>query len=144
MLAKPKFIFKKSTLFIDTIANYSSFKINSEVEYSPGINIVLPDSLPKGRTALSCQVEFETNQNLVGNVFFIMSLQEKGSQYFWKNYRLNDFIYSSKGVFIANFSANDIPAQTKSGDELKVYLWNPNKQELLLKTMQLKWISYSN
>lgn len=144
VLAKPKFIFKKTSLFIDTIANYSSFKINSEVEYSPGINIVLPDSLPKGKTALSCQVEFKTNQNLTGNVFFIMSLQEKGSLYFWKNYRLNDFIYSSKGVFIANFSANDIPAQTKSGDELKVYLWNPNKQELHLNTMQLKWISYSN
>ena len=112
------------------------------MEYSPGYKHIFTDSLPYKNSILSCKIEFQAPKIFTGNVYLITSYQNNEGLYLWVNTRLNDFFFDINKASTAYFTSI-IPAEVKAGDELSIYIWNPNKQEMQLKKIQLKWINYS-
>ncbi len=143
ILAKPKYPINKKTVIIDSIlilnTSEASFRSGEIVEYSSGHHYILNDSLPKKNSILSCSLDFKTAEKLVGNVYLIMSYENKEGMYLWINMRINDFSFVPNKTATAYFTTS-VPQEAKVGDELKIYVWNPDKQPLCINKMHLKWI----
>ena len=145
VLAKPKYPFTKGIVFFDSLLALTNtpFKIDTGLEYSPGYSIVVTEQLPTKNSILSCHIEFQQPERFTENVYYILSCQNASGMYVWRNLRLNDFCLDKNEATMANFTTF-IPEETKVGDEIKIYLWNPGKQQLSISKMQLKWIHYSH
>lgn len=146
VLAKPKYPFNKTAVILDSTillnTNETFFNLESAIEYSPGYTHIFNDSLLGKNTVLSCKIDFQAPKKFTGNVYLITSYQNKEGVYLWVNTRINDFFFDIDKPSTAYFTSI-IPEQVKTGDELSIYIWNPNKQEMQLKKMQLKCINYS-
>lgn len=142
ILARPKYPFTHSKVLLDTILS-NIFNIEPATEYSPGIEIELDSTFIQKNNILSCKVSTSVKQPFSGNVFFIISLENKNGNYFWINERINDFYTSKNDLKKEAFFTAIVPKEIKDKDKLKVYIWNPNKQSFLLESMQVRWIHYS-
>jgi hypothetical protein len=120
-----------------------SFLINNEVEYGPAFSYIVKDSITpdkKGVFVFYAEVKAPDLQN--DNLMMIISFQDsKGNLYFWQKAYVKDFIKNNRDWFRASFSCI-VPEETKEGDELKAYIWNPNKHLLSIKKMDFKWLEY--
>lgn len=145
LLAQPNYPPGRWLVIQDNVHGISNgnptFKVDETMEFSPGYSFIINDWSPIQNSLLTCQIEFEPTERFTANVYFVLSCIDKTGMYQWKNLRLNDFCYDKKGSTIANFTTF-IPEEMKTGDELKVYLWNPDKQQFLIHKMRLKWIHY--
>lgn len=146
ILAKPKYPFTKTNVLIDSTIilnnNGSLYSMDASMEYTPGYSYVISDSLPIKNSVLSCQIDFLATKIFTGNVYLITCYQNKEGVYLWMNTRINDFCNEANKPLEAYFTSF-IPEEVKPGDELKVYIWNPNKQELGLEKIEVKCINYS-
>ncbi len=144
ILAKPKYPRTAKVVLVDSLHEISRgepFKVDSAVEFSPGYNFIIKESFPVKKSILSCQIQFQPLEEFSANVYYVVACFNAKGMYEWKNLRLNDFCLDKNGAATANFTTF-IPEEMKSGDELKIYLWNPDKQQFLLSKMRLKWIHY--
>lgn len=145
-LAKPKYSFTKTTVIIDSSIipnkNGTLYNMDASMEYSPGFSYIINDLLPTRNSVFSCKIDFLATKIFTGNVYLITCYLNKEGVYLWINTRINDFCHEvnkPSKVYFTSF----IPEKVKPGDELKVYIWNPNKQELGLQKIQVKCINYS-
>lgn len=146
VLVKPKYPFNKTSVILDSTillnTNETFFNLEASVEYSPGYTHIFNDSLSGKNSVLSCKIDFQAPKKFTGNMYLITSYQNKEGVYLWVNTRINDFFFDINKPSTAYFTSI-IPEHVKAGDELSIYIWNPNKQEMQLKKMQLKCINYS-
>ncbi len=147
ILAKPKYPFKEHKIVFDSIITLSSntdlFNQTSEMEYSPGFNIFINENYPKQNSLLSFKLDFKCLNKLSANVYIIVSFENKDGMYLWLNGRVNDFFKNPNVLSYATYTSI-IPTEIKNGDQLKMYIWNPNKQDFFIEKMELRWINYFN
>ena len=70
----------------------------------------------------------------------IISFENAKGLYEWKRAFIKDYIIRKNEWAEARFSV-PVPKECVSGDQLKCYIWNPNKHKLFVKEMELKWLS---
>lgn len=117
------------------------YTIDDKIEYSQGFSYIINDSITPNRIA---QVVFKA-QVLATDIKqcdlgIIISLENKDGAYKWKRAYVQDYIKKANEWVDVSYTSL-IPEETVEGDELKCYIWNPNKHKLLVKKMELKWLS---
>ncbi|MCE3277832.1 MAG: hypothetical protein K0S44_23 [Bacteroidetes bacterium] len=146
MLARPRYPVKEYHAQIEKIQTFPNenegrFIVNENVEYAPGFSYIINDSITpdkKGIVAFYAEVKAPDKGN--NNLIMVISFQdEKGSLYSWQKAYVKDLIKDEDNWFRANFTCI-IPAEAKGGDELKLYIWNPDKHQLFIKEQEFKWL----
>jgi hypothetical protein len=148
VLAQPRFKPKRIESLEHQVKDFSSeaegkFNVNESVEYSPGFSIVVTDSLLRQKTSvIAFYAEVSTPELKNNNLIMVLSFQDKyGNLYSWQKAYVKDFIKNEKDYFRTSFTCI-IPHKTVAGDEIKAYIWNPDKHQLFLKKEEVAWLSY--
>jgi hypothetical protein len=147
VLAKPKYSPKSIQTIFDTIADFESTTIDCQLksnqEYSAAVSYKVVDSTANTNCLATVKYNFTVNEKLDGNMFMIFIIQNsKGEAYVWLRPSLMDFVYEIDKKTDAYFTCN-FPATIKAGDEVKTFLWNPNKKKLYLNKLELKIVKYN-
>jgi hypothetical protein len=148
VLAKPKFPVKKIRAAIEktiTFENESGgrFLVDSLVEYAPGFSYIVNDSVTPVKTGVfAFYAEVNSPDLKKNNLVMVISFQDsKGNLYSWQKAYVKDFMKNEEDVFRANFTCV-LPPQVKAGDEVKAYIWNPDKHTLKIRKQEFKWLEY--
>lgn len=122
-------------------ANNVVYEIDEKTEYSQGFNYIINDSITPERTA---EIVFKATvmaKDLDScNLGIIISLENKEGVYLWKRAYVQDYIQKENEWVDISYTYL-IPQETVEGDELKCYIWNPNKHKISVKKMEFKWLS---
>jgi hypothetical protein len=148
ILARPKYPFKEiKTIFVKEL-NYGNesrghYTVDENVEYAPGFSYIVNDSItPNKEAVIAFYAEVMAPDLNYDNLVMVLSFQDsKGELYSWQKAYVKDFIRNETDYFRANFTCV-VPAAVKSGDEIKAYIWNPDKHLLNIRKQEFKWLSY--
>ncbi|CAN5361127.1 hypothetical protein BH10BAC1_BH10BAC1_00050 [soil metagenome] len=143
ILAKPKYPIKLTKVCVDQQLNFENnpYLIDEKVEYAQGFSYKINDSITPGRTAeLAFTAKVSAADIAKCNQYIIISLENKEGVYLWKRAYIKDWIQNSNEWVDVCYSIM-VPQESMAGDELKSYIWNPNKHSLLVKKMEFKWLS---
>jgi hypothetical protein len=145
-LAKPKVPPGFSKVLFSQQLNFEdrpggSYVLDETVEYSEGFSSTINDSMLNTKegevvfnvTALATDIS-------MCNLGVILSFENKQGVYVWKRAFVKDWITKANQWEDISFTEL-IPNELKKEDVLKAYVWNPNKHRLMIKKMELKWIS---
>lgn len=117
------------------------YEIDAKTEYSQGFNYIINDSITPERTA---EIVFKATvmaKDLDScDLGIIISLENKKGVYVWKRAYVQDYIKKENEWVDISYTYL-IPKETVEGDELKCYIWNPNKHKISVKKMEFKWLS---
>jgi hypothetical protein len=148
ILARPKYPVKELRPDYASMLDHSNsekgfFKIDSTVEYAPGFTYKVNDSTtPQKRAIIAFYAEVKAPDLTNDNVVMVLSFQgSKGELYSWQKAYAKDFLRNETDWFRINFTCI-VPPAAKAGDEIKAYLWNPDKHQLNIKKQEFKWLSY--
>lgn len=149
ILAKPKYPPKEIKAGFEKEISFETggdgyYTVNESVEYAPGFSYIENDSITpgkKGVVAFYAEVKAPDFSN--DNLIMVISFQDaKGELYSWQKAYVKDYIRNEDEWFRATFTSI-IPPGVKAGDEIKAYIWNPDRHDLYIKKMEFKWLSYS-
>lgn len=149
VLAKSKYLPKEIKASYEKQISFESggdgyYTVDESVEYAPGFSYIENDSLtPNKKGVVAFYAEVKAPDFCNDNLVMVLSFQDaKGELYSWQKAYVKDFIRNEEDWFHATFTAI-IPPGVKAGDEIKAYIWNPDKHALYIKKMEFKWLSYS-
>jgi hypothetical protein len=146
ILAKPKSPPNYSRVRFSEKLNFENtagetYVIDENVEYAQGFNYTVNDSItPDSNGEIVFSAEIMAESILKSNLFVIISFENAKGLYEWKRAFIKDYIVKKNEWAEARFSV-PVPKECVSGDQLKCYIWNPNKHKLFVKEMELKWLS---
>lgn len=147
VLARPKNRFKQVTVPVQQEMNFENepsqhYVIDKNLEFSKSFTYVVNDSLTPHKHAV---VVFEAEAKPLSlhtcDLGMIICLENAQGPYLWNRVSTMDYMKDTENWATARFSCI-VPEQARAGDKLSVYLWNPGKQELLVKKMRFKWLEY--
>ncbi|MCW3103497.1 MAG: hypothetical protein JWO09_1937 [Bacteroidetes bacterium] len=148
ILARPKYSPKEIKAELVRQLNFEAekeghFTMSPSIEYSPGFSYIVNDSITPDRSAvLAFYAEVQANDLSCNNLVMVLSFQDaNGKLYSWQKAYVKDFIRNTTGWFRCSFTCI-VPAGTKAGDEIKAYIWNPDKQGLFIRKMEFRWLAY--
>ncbi len=119
------------------------FFMDRNVEFSPGFSYILNDSITKEKTAVvQFKVKVKSTDLSNCNVGLIITFLNSSGTISWQRAWIKDYINKTDEWTDVVYTSN-VPVVAKQGDELKSYIWNPDKQEVFADDMQMEWISYS-
>jgi hypothetical protein len=146
ILAKPKSPPNYSRVRFSEKLNFENtagekYVIDDKVEYAQGFNYTVNDSItPDSNGEIVFSAEIMAESILKSNLFVIISFENAKGLYEWKRAFIKDYIVR-KGEWLEACFSVPVPKECVSGDQLKCYIWNPNKHKLFVKEMELKWLS---
>lgn len=144
VLAKPKYGQKEIKEIVKQEKDFSTpFEFNEKAEYGPTFSIVVNDSLmPQKRGVLEFTAEVKAPDPSDQNLIMVISLQNARAEvYSWQKAYLKDFIKENELWNYAQFTCV-VPPETRAGDEIKCYIWNPEKQALVVRKQGFRWLGY--
>lgn len=144
VLAKPKLLPNLTKVGFSQMFDFEKEKeiylINEKTEYSKTLSYKVNDSITPNKSAevvFSAIVKSEdVNKN---NLYMVISFENSKGTYVWKTASIKDYIIKNDEWNEAYFSVL-VPKKCMTGDELKCYIWNPNKHKVSVKKMELKWL----
>lgn len=135
-------VLKDSIGFKSLVQN--EFMLNDQTEYAPGFDYKLTDSMIAEKNAeVVVEASVMAKNSLKKDCYLVISFENETGLYLWKKVSIKDYVHINDTWTKVYFSCL-VPEQVKSGDKLKSYIWNPNRQELFIKEMKLKWLVYKN
>ena len=146
IFGKPKYPPNRSKVRYSQELDFSKTKegvctIDEKIEYSQGFSYIVNDTITSGRQAevvfIAKVLASEINRCNLG---IIISFENKKGAYVWKRAFIQDYIKQTNEWIEVSYTSL-IPEETVEGDELKCYIWNPNKHKLLVKKMEFKLLS---
>jgi hypothetical protein len=146
ILAKPKFPPDYSRIRFSEKLNFENtegekYVIDEKVEYAQGFNYTVNDSITPDRNGeVVFSAEIMAESILKSNLYVIISFENANGLYEWKRAFIKDYIVRNNEWMVVRFSV-PVPKNCLLGDQLKCYIWNPNKHKLFVKQMELKWLS---
>ncbi len=150
VLAKRKYPPKEIKALVSTEMNFEKepehhYVFNEETEYGPTFSYTVNDSVTPDRNAVfAFYADVIASDLKKDNLLMVISFQNaKGDVYSWQNAYVKDYIKTKNQLYHASFTCI-VPQETQQGDEIKSYIWNPEKQKLVIKKMQFKWLAYKN
>ena len=143
ILARPKYkpnitkvCYEKELSF----EKYPGYVIDSKIEYAEGFTYMIGDSSTQGKVeTFMFSAQIMATDIRTCNLGVILSIENDKGTYLWKRAFIKDYIFSANVWAEVCFSSN-IPSETKKGDIIKAYIWNPYKQKLFVKKMTFKCI----
>lgn len=123
----------KSKITTDTISyskNYSCF-ISKETEYSTTFNTNFNSIFKNNSEIISTSIKFY-NPDSKCNAFLVLSIENRNKTVMWYSVNLNDFINKNKKWQTANLIIQIDNIYYPFNKEVKVYIWNPNKEEFFI------------
>jgi len=147
ILARPKYSPREIKAELVKQLNFKaeengSFSMGPSIEYSPGFSYIVNDSLTPGPAVLAFYAELRAPDLSRDNLVMVISFQDPaGKLYSWQKAYVKDFIRNKTDWFRCSFTCI-VPANTKAGDEIKAYIWNPDKHGLFIRKMEFRWLAY--
>jgi hypothetical protein len=147
VLARPKYGPKEVNVLERTGLNFQTdlqthLTVGENLEFTPHFSYEFNNDYinSSGVVVLSAEVKAPNlNKN---NLIMVLTFQEKNQSLIsWQKAYVKDNIYSNDRFYRLNFTCI-IPKQVKRGDEIKAYIWNPDKQLLYIRKMEFKCLSY--
>ena len=119
------------------------FVIDEKVEYGPAFSYIVNDSITPGKQAVvAFYAEVSAPDLQADNLIMVISFQTAaGDLYSWQKAYVKDFIRKPGQGYRASFTCI-VPSEIRSRDEIKAYIWNPEKHKLLVDKMQFQWLEY--
>lgn len=147
VLARPKYPVKEFKAAVTKEFDFENepdkqFVFNQKDEYGPTFSYIVNDSLtPDKRGIIAFYADVSAPDLDRDNLIMVISFQTaEGELYSWQKAYVRDFIKTPRDDFRARFTCI-VPQKTRSGDEIKAYIWNPEKQMLHVKHMDFKWLA---
>ena len=146
ILAKPKSPPDYSRIRFSEKLNFENtegekYVIDEKVEYSQGFNYTVNDSITPDRNGeVVFSAEIMAESIFKSNLYVIISFDNANGLYEWKRAFIKDYIVRNNEWMDVRFSV-PVPKNCLVGDQLKCYIWNPNKHKLFVKEMEIKWLS---
>ncbi len=146
VLAKQKYPPNLTKVCFSQQRNFETTKekiylINEQQEYSQGFNYTVNDSITPDKNAeVIFNATVKADNILKTNMLIIFSFENAKGCYCWKSAKMNDYIVKANEWTNVSYSVL-VPKECVAGDRLNSYIWNPNKQQLSVNNMQLKWLS---
>jgi len=148
VLAHSKYKIVANKIVFDSILNFhqlenKEFRVNKESEFGPSIRVSINEALVENKCA-----KLEFNSEVIApdmkacDLRIIVSFQNKKECYSYQQAKCIDYIKHENESTSIQFTTI-VPEKIKEGDEMKVYFWNPKKQQLTLKRMEVRWQSYT-
>lgn len=146
ILARPKFLPNRTKICFMQEVDIAKkrggiYFIDEKTEYSEELKYIINDSLTaasEGEIVFSAKVL--ATDLLRCDLGIIISLHNKEKAYMWKRAYIKDYIQKANEWVDVSYTTL-IPKEALEGDELKCYIWNPNKHKLQVKKMEMKWLS---
>ena len=148
LLAHSKYKVIKNKIVFDSILDFhqlvnKEFQVNKETEFGPSITAFINQALVENKFAkLVFNSEVIAPDMKACDLRIIVSFQNKKECYSYQQAKCIDYIKHENESTTIQFTTI-VPEEIKEGDEMKVYFWNPKKQQLTLKRMEVKWQSYT-
>ena len=118
------------------------YVVGKDELYSKGFSYIVNDSItPHKQAVVVYEIESMITSETEGNLIMIIAMENSRETYIWKPANIKDYLQSVNTWAKASFTCI-LPAETKAGDKLSMYLWNPRKNKLVVKKMQFKWLEY--
>lgn len=116
--------------------------IAADNEFPCGLSYTISSSdLPGLDGVAEFRAEVLATDRTRDNLVMVIAFQKAdGTLYSWQKVYVKDFIRSSDEWYKATFTC-PVPAGAHYGDELKAYIWNPGKQKLSMRLIELKWLA---
>lgn len=146
ILARPKFPPNLTKICFTNVLNFEKTKegqyiIDEKIEYAQGFSYKINDSITNDKNAeVFFKALVKAPDISKDNLYIIISFENADGAYVWKRACLKDYIIK-QDTWTEVYYTCIVPKETIAGDELKSYIWNPNKQTLVVKNMELKWLS---
>ena len=146
VLAKQKHALELTKVCFSKLLDFENTKekiysIDEKTEYAQGFDYKINDSITKDKNA---EVIFSANvlaeDISKDNLYIIVAFQNSKGLYLWKRACVKDYIIKPNHWTNVYYSVL-VPKECMAGDELKSYIWNPNKHRLQVKKMEFKWLS---
>lgn len=147
VLAKPKYRFNQVKAAVSQEMDFENepehaVLIGKDMEYSKNFTYILNDSILSHKHAI---VQFEIEAKPLSlhscDLGMVITLDGVHGPYLWNRLSTLDYMKSTDIWTTASFTCI-VPEQARAGDKLSLYLWNLNKQELLVRKMRFKWLEY--
>ena|SRR6218665_482599 len=150
VLARPKYPSKELKALVTKELNFENepdkqFVFNQKDEYGPTFSYIVNDSVtPDKRGIIAFYADVAAPDISRDNLIMVISFQTAEAElYSWQKAYIKDFIKTQRDGYRARFTCI-VPQKTRSGDEIKAYIWNPEKQMLHVKHMDFKWLATKN
>src|SRR3989344_2644589 len=143
IFGKPKYPPNRSKICFSQELDFTKskegvYKIDDKIEYAQGFSYIINDSITPGREAEIVFIAQVLAPDIDScDLGIIISLENKNGAYKWKRAYIQDYIQKANEWTMVSYTSL-IPEEALAGDELKCYIWNPNKHKLLVKKMEFK------
>lgn len=118
------------------------YAMDKDTEFSKSFTYVLNDSItPHQHAVIVFEIEAKPLSPSTCDLGMVITLENTQGPYVWTRVSTMDYMKHTDTWTTATFTCI-VPEQAKAGDKLSIYLWNPRKQELLIKKMRFKWLEY--
>lgn len=129
------------THFDKCISQPNGFMLLSTDEYSPILSYVVDDSIVLSKTLIAFKADFYHKKRLRDDVCIVFTLDNEKGNYVWSTSVVNGLVGELNSWQNASYSYI-LSSDTKVGDKLNVYIWNPNKQQIAVNNLTLKVITF--
>lgn len=146
ILAKPKWPDKLVKVGFRQEVDYTkepqgAYLISERTEYSKSLSYKVNDSLTPDKNAeVYFSATVKSDDVFKSNLYMIVSFENSKGLYLWQKASVKDYIVNSGKWTEINYSVL-VPKECVAGDELKCYIWNPNKHKLFIQKMAIKWLN---
>ncbi|MEI6488402.1 MAG: hypothetical protein WCP52_05540 [Bacteroidota bacterium] len=148
VLAHSKYKVVANKILFDSILDFAQlankeFELNKETEFGPSITVSINQVLMENKFAkLEFKSEVIATDIKATDLMIVVSFQNKKECYSYQQAKCIDYIKHENESTTIQFTIM-VPEEIEEGDEMKVYFWNPKKQQLTLKRMEVKWQQYT-
>ncbi|MBA2406633.1 MAG: glycosyltransferase family 39 protein [Chitinophagales bacterium] len=117
--------------YVNDASQHLAYRMDSLQEWGPGFTAPVLDLVASRYDVLNVALHVQ-NVNPDNKASLVMSLDKEDKPFFWQEKPLTYFIDSTEnsGTVVFSLSLRDVDFE--GNPELKVYLWNKNKDEFLI------------
>jgi len=125
------------------IAFDNQHHITTDEQYSPGFDYTLTDSLqPFFYGVIALEAEVMAPDVHKDNLMMIVDFEGPNGTHSWQKAYIKDVIKKKDTWYTFTFTCLT-PKTLRARDNLKAYIWNPERGELYVKRMRLRWLNYN-
>jgi hypothetical protein len=147
VLVRPKFKPEKVHVFSSDALKFENeagkpYELLPEAEFGKSISYIINDSItPVKNAVIAFRALVKTHEIENNDIMMVISFQHGDKGYSWDAASVRDYVKKADEWTSVYFSCL-VPSEARSKDELKIYFWNRNKQQLSVKEMHFNWIDY--
>ncbi len=130
--------FDPTRVYVDATTQKTIFRQETDQEFGPGYSTTAGALLSSTTNLVTAEISFKPDTNFT-NAQLVISIEKAGESLLWSGSELKQFVvYPNKWNKAAIAISNVLLANFPADAEVKIYLWNQHKQQLLLSDFEVK------